>query len=77
MNFYGFNDGKLEGWWHGYYLGSTDGKVLGSDEGIYLGSTGVKVLVTIHGNVDVITLGLDVGTELVSSDRSFDGYNTS
>ena len=34
-----------------------------------------KVFVTVLGNVDVITLGFDVGTELGSLDGSFDGPN--
>ena len=38
--------------------------MLGSDEGIKLGSTYGKVLDTILGNVDGITLGLDIGTKL-------------
>ena len=33
------------------------------------------MLVTIHGNVDGITLRLDIGTELEFLDESFDGYN--
>ena len=33
------------------------------------------MLGTILGNVDGITLSLDVGTELVSLDESFDGSN--
>ena len=41
---------------------STDGKVLGSAKGIELGSTEGKVIGNILGNVDEITLGLDVGT---------------
>ena len=48
-----------------------------SDEGIRLGSTDGKVFCTILGNVDRITLGLDIGTELGSlnglSDDSNDG----
>ena len=34
-----------------------------------------KVLGTIFGNVDVITLGIDVGTDMGSLDVSFDGSN--
>ena len=46
----------------GFLLGSTGGKALGSDEGIKLVSNDGKVLGTILGNLDGITLGLDVGT---------------
>ena len=49
-------------------LGSTDGKVLGYDEVIKLASTDGKLLVTILGNVDGITLGIYIGTELSSLD---------
>ena len=56
-------------------LGSTDGKVIGSDECIKLGSTDGKFLGTILGNVDGIILGLDVGTELVYLDGSFDNIH--
>ena len=51
----------------------TDGKVIGSDEGIKLRSTDDKVFGTILGNVDRITLGLDIGTELGFLDGSFYG----
>ena len=40
--------------------------MIGSAEDIKLVSTDGKVHVTIIGNVDVITLGLDVGTEMGS-----------
>ena len=56
-------------------LVSNDGKVLGSDEGIKMGSNDNKALGPILGNVDVITLGIDVVTELGSLDESFDGSN--
>ena len=56
-------------------LGYNDVKFLGYDEGIKLGSTYGKVFVPILGNVDRITLGIDVGTNLNSLDRSFDGSN--
>ena len=46
--------------------------MLGSYEGITLGSTDGKVIGTILGNVDGIILVLDVGTELVYLDGSFD-----
>ena len=36
--------------------------MLGSDEGIKMGSTGYKLLGTIIVNIDVITLGIGVGT---------------
>ena len=55
--------------------GSTDGKVPESNEGIKLGLFDGKVLDTILGNVDVITIGFDVGTELGSFDGSFDVSN--
>ena len=45
-------------------LGSTDVTVLGSDKGIKLGSTGDEALGTILGDVDRITLGIYVRTEL-------------
>ena len=56
-------------------MGSTDDKVLGSDEGIKLGLFYSKVFDTILGNVDKITLGLDVGPDLGYLDRSFDCSN--
>ena len=49
--------------------------MLGSDEGIKLGFTYGKVVGTILGNVDRITLGLDIGTELVFLDEYFDCSN--
>ena len=54
-------------------LVSNDGKVLGSDEGIKMGSTDNKVLGPILGNVDVITLGIDVRTAMGSLYGSLDG----
>ena len=53
----------------------TYGKVIGSDEGIKMGSTDGKAFVTIIGNVDRITLGIDIGTELGFLDGSFDDSN--
>ena len=53
----------------------TYGEFLGSDEGIKLGSTNVKVLGTILGNVDVIALVIDFGTELGSLVGSFDNIH--
>ena len=64
--------GKLEGILLGEYLGYTDGKVLRYDEGIKMGSTDGKVLVTILGNLNVITLGIDVGTDLGYLNGYFD-----
>ena len=54
-------------------MGSTDGKVPGSDEGIKLELYDGKVLGNIIGKVDVITLGLDVRTDMGSFDGSNDG----
>ena len=56
-------------------LGYNDGKVLGSDEGIKLGSNDDKVVGTILGNVDRITLGIDIGTKLGFLDVYFYGSN--
>ena len=71
--FDGSNDGKLEGLFLGGSLGSTDGKVLGYDEGVKLVLSYGEFPVIILVNVDVITLGLDVGTNMGSLDGSFDG----
>ena len=49
--------------------------MLSSDESIILLLSGDKFLDAILGNVDVIILGLDVGTEMGSLDGSFDGSN--
>ena len=54
---------------------STGGKLFGSSEGIKVGSTDVKLIGTIIKNVDGITLGIDVGTDLVSLDGPFDVSN--
>ena len=62
--FDGSNDGNIECF---LLLGSlvyTDAKFLGSDEGTKLGFTGGKVSGTILRKVDIITLGIDIGTEL-------------
>ena len=59
-SFDGFDYGNLERLFIGGSLGSTYVKAPGSDEGIKLGSTDSKVLGTILGNVDEITLGLDI-----------------
>ena len=52
-------------------MGYTYGEVPGSDEGIKMGSINGKVISTILGNVDVITIGLDFGTELGALDGFF------
>ena len=59
----------------GVSLGYTDGKDIGSDEGIKLGCTDGKVYGTKIGNVDIITLGIDIVTELGYLDGSFGGSN--
>ena len=67
-------DGSFDGYNGGHYdifrIGdskrSTDGKVIGYDENINVRLSISKVLVTILGNVDGITLDIDVGTELGS-----------
>ena len=64
VSFGGFNYGKLEGFILGDSLRSIDGKVLGSDEDIKLVLSEGKLIVTILGDLDVIILGLDVGTDL-------------
>ena len=74
-SFDGSNDGNLEGLFLGGSLGYTDDKLLEYDEVIKLVSTGGKLFVTIHGNVDRITLGVDTRTELGSLDGSLDGSN--
>ena len=59
----------------GCSLGSTDGNVLCSDGGFKLGLFEGKLVGTILVNVNGITLGLDVVTELGSLDGSFDSSN--
>ena len=59
----------------GVLLGYTNDKAIGSDEGINLISTYGKLLITIIGNVDGITLDIDIGTELGFLHGSFDGSN--
>ena len=49
--------------------------MLGSNEGIKLVLSDGKVIGIVLWNVDGITLGIDVGTELNSFDVSFDGSN--
>ena len=56
-------------------LGSSDGRVIGYNEGIKLGSIDGKVPCTIFENIDGISLGLHVGTEMVPFDGSIDGSN--
>ena len=71
----GSNDFKLEVLLIKDSLGSTDKTVLGSYEGIKLGLFDGKVRDTIFGNVYVITLGIIVGTDLVSLDGSLYSSN--
>ena len=56
-------------------LVSADGKFLNSNEGIKLVSTDENFIGPILGNVDEITIGIDVGTELGYLDGSFGGSN--
>ena len=49
--------------------------MFGSDEGIKLVLSNGKCFGVILGNVDGITIGLDVGTELCYLYGSFDGSN--
>ena len=70
-----YNYYKLEVLLLGSSLRFTDGKVHGSDKGTKLGLFYGKVIGTILGNVDGITLRFDFGTEMVSIDVFFDGYN--
>ena len=56
----------------GKSLEYTDDEVLGLDKGIKLRYSHGKVLGTILVNVDIMSLGIDVGTEMVSLDGSFD-----
>ena len=75
VSFDSSNDVKLYRLLLGYSMGSTYGKELESDGGIKLISNYSKVLGNILGDIDVITLGLDVGTELGCLDRNYDGSN--
>ena len=70
-----FNDDKLERLLLGCSLGYSHFKVLGSDEGIKLGSTDGNVFFNLLVNLDVIIFGINVGTELIYLDGSFDGSN--
>ena len=62
------NDGNFEGFLIRDLLWSTYGKVIGFDEGIKQRYTDGKVIRTILGNVDGITLRLDVKLKLGSLD---------
>ena len=59
---YSSNNGKLEGLLLGFSRGSTGGKIIGFNVGIKLISTGCKVLGALICHVDVIIVGLGVGT---------------
>ena len=72
---YGSYHGKVEGLFIEVVMVCTDGKVLRYDEGFKLGLFDGKGLGIIPGNVDGITLGIDVGAEIVSLDGSFDVSN--
>ena len=72
--FGGSNHSKIEGLSLGDSLGSTDGEVLGSDEGVKLGLSDGKFLGIILFDAVGITRGLDVGTDMVSLNESYDGY---
>ena len=76
-SFDGYKYGKLEVLFIVGSLVSIDDKVLSYDEGIIIGPTDGEVIDTILGNVDGITLGLNIGTELGPFYRYFDGSNDS
>ena len=59
----------------GSFGASTDVKQLASDKRIKMGFSDVKVLGIIIGNMDGITFGIDVGTELGCLGRYFCGSN--
>ena len=59
--------GSVDGYFDGYNGGNIEGLLLGE----YLGYTDGNVLSTIPGNVDRITLGIDVVTDMGSLDGSF------
>ena len=59
----------------GFSLGPTNGETIRTEEGIILSSSDGEVLGTTLRAADRITLGLDEGTELGSSDGSSDGSN--
>ena len=56
-------------------MGYTDGILLGSDAIMKLIVSGGKLIVTILGDVDLLTLGMNFGTELVSLDVFVDSCN--
>ena len=66
--FDGLNDGKIEGSFIGGSNGSTYDRVFGFDEGIKLELSHGIVLGTILVNIDGITFGVYVGTEIGSLD---------
>ena len=66
--FDGFNDVKFEGLLIGGSFAYTDGKVIASYEGTKLVSTEVKMFGSLPGDVYVITVRLDVETELGTLD---------
>ena len=76
-SFDGSNDIKQEDLFLGDSLWYIDGKVLGSDEGIKLWSTDGKVLIIILVNIDIITIWIDVGTDMGSLDGPIYGSNDS
>ena len=49
--------------------------MIGSNEGIKLGLSDGKVIGTVLENLDRITIGIDVGTDLGYLDELFDGSN--
>ena len=74
-SFSGSNDDKLDVLFLVDSRVYTDDKALSSDEGIKLGLSGGKVLGTILGNVNIITLGVDIVTYMSPLDESFGGSN--
>ena len=82
-NLFGYLDGITLGLDVGIGLGSldesVDGSINGKIEGLFIlysmNSTGDKVIGNILRNVDGITFGVNVGTDLVSLDGYFDGFN--
>ena len=71
----GSNDGNIQGLLLGYLLGCNDCKIFGFDGGIIIISTGGIGFGPLLGDVDGSTVGMDVVTEMGSSDMSFDGFN--
>ena len=72
--FYGYNDCNFKDILLGHSLGSNCGNEIGSDECIKLGISDDEVRVTLLGNVDGITRGLDFGSELRSLHLSVGGF---